>query len=135
MLEEAIRICDIWENNTSNFEVWLSQNNINYEDVLFLYNKCENELSEIHDLEEEFAYERQIVLTNSIIPKRYELCLSKQFIDEVMDIDETYQFDNELIVDTLQETSIIAYKFQLRYILKCINEMLSTNIWRLDELQ
>ena len=130
MIEEATRIANLYELYPQTIRDDLETLGYGYFEILALLNYLDRALIDIKEIEDDITYNRQVETTFSIVKKNYEMIIKKTFIDEVMDITEEQieEYPNK-IREHLIEASIIAYKFEVKYYIKILDEILSADIW------
>lgn len=133
IIEESLNIVNVYEQyqhiDYRYIYRYFEKNNIGYEDILLYSNYLEGELYMVKEIEQDHCYNKQICTKFSIIPKKYELMISKEYFDQFNELDpelmELVGFDDNVI-----EVHLSGYKFQLRFILKVLDQILAdSKIW------
>lgn len=106
------------------------QYNIKYEDILLYLNMLESELMYITTVEHDLGYDYQLQTTLNLIPKEYCFIVDREGIEELEELTpELIKLVPDKFEETLKRTSVVAYKFQLKYYLTILENLIRLDIW------
>lgn len=132
MIAKIMTVCNHYETDTDRFLQYIREENIEYPDLLMYHNYISSELKRVDDCFQDIVYSKQIEETFNIIPKQIETFISKELLEQVLGLENTFVEDNLEFEYHIKEITITGYKFQLKYFLHCLDELMNAPIWEVS---
>ena len=113
------------------FKNYLNEIHVDQHDLIAYLDKLQGELDFILDIQDEINYQYQVEKLHSIIPQKVETVIERGYIDEVLSIDgDDVAHNPESVAKHLKEISIAAYRFQLKYCMMALMQIVNDGeVW------
>lgn len=135
MIKEAMQVASVFERDPAELGRFFEESGQTYADVLVFYNYLVYELDLVDQKFQEQEYTKQVQTTFSIVPKQIETVISKQLVNELLEMDTDSDIsDSSEVLDILKEVGVTGYKFQLKYLITVFENLLQAPIWEFEHL-
>lgn len=113
------------------FKDYLNQIHVDQHDIIAYMDHLQNELDFILDVQDEINYQHQVEKLHKIVPQKVEAIIERDFVEEVLTLNkEVIAHNPELAKETLIEATVVAYRFQIKYCLMALMQIVNDGeVW------
>lgn len=118
------------------FKNYLKEIHVDIYDLSSYVHHLTEEMDFILDIHDDLNYQYQVEHLHKIVPQKVESVIERDYVDETLNVTTEFIEENvQEVKDHLIETTVVAYKYQLKYCLMALLQIINDReLWSETEI-